>query len=63
VDDVLNEQNALELNEEEVHELFEILQNSLNRLLRDSVVLPGTERTGESLGEDQLSSKLKRSGN
>lgn len=62
MDDVLGEQDALELDEEEVHQLLEILQNSLNSFLGDSVVFPGAERGDKPLGEDQPSSNLKCSG-
>jgi hypothetical protein len=58
VEDVLSEQDTLELDQEEVHKLLKVLEDSLDGLLGDSVVTAGAESTGDSPLEDNLASNL-----
>lgn len=58
MDDILGEQNALELNQEEVSELLDVLQHGLHSFLGNSVVSAGTERTGDALLQNELAGKL-----
>lgn len=58
MEDILSKQDALELNQEEVHELLKILEDSLNGLLGDSVVTARAESTGDSPLEDNMASNL-----
>lgn len=58
MDDILGEQNALELNQEEVSELFNVLQRGLRSFLGNSVVPARTERTGDALLQNELADKL-----
>jgi hypothetical protein len=58
VDDVLGKQNALELDQEKVGELFQVFQYSLDSFLRQSVVLARAERAREALVENKLASSL-----
>lgn len=60
VDNVLDEQNALELDESKVEQLLEILQDRLNGLLGDGVVLAGAKRAGEAIGQGNLAADLQR---
>jgi hypothetical protein len=62
VDDILSEQNALELNQEEVSELLDILQHGLHGLLGNGVVSAGTERASDSLLQNELAGKLNGGG-
>lgn len=54
MEDILSEQNALEFDQEEVHKLLKVLENSLNGLLGDSVVTAGAESTGDSPLENNM---------
>jgi sulfur relay (sulfurtransferase) DsrF/TusC family protein len=58
VSDILSEQDALELDQEEVQELREVLKNSLVGLLRDGVVSAGAERAGDALLENDMACNL-----
>lgn len=58
MEDILSEQDALEFDQEEVHKLLKVLENSLNGLLGDSVVTAGTESTGDSPLEDNMTSNF-----
>ena len=40
---ILRKQNALKLNKEEIDELLEVLQHSLDRFPRQGIVFAGTE--------------------
>ena len=55
MDDVFCEEDSLELDEEEVDQLFKILEDGLNGLFRDGVVLAGPERTCQALGQKDSS--------
>lgn len=58
MEDILSEQDALELDQEEVHKLLKVLEESLNGLLGDSVVAARAESTGDSSLEDDMASNL-----
>jgi len=62
VGNILSEQDALELDQEEVHELREVLKHGLVGLLGDGVVATGTERAGDTLLENGMSDNLNRGG-
>ena len=55
---VLGEQNALELDDEEVDELLRVLQRRLEALTRDGIVAPGTDAGQQALGQDELANTL-----
>lgn len=58
MEDVFGEQDALELNEEEVNQLLKILEHSFNGLLGNSVIAAGAESTGDSALENDLTGNL-----
>ena len=62
MEDILSEQDALELDQEKVHKLLDVLEDTLNNLLGDSVVTAGAESTGDSSLEDEMASNLDGSG-
>jgi hypothetical protein len=55
MDDVFCEKDSLEFDEEEVGQLFKILEDGLDGLFGDSVVLAGPERTCQALGQKDSS--------
>lgn len=55
---VLNEDDALELNDEEVDELLEVVRQTLQRVLPDHVVLARTHLRSETTAESSLASNL-----
>lgn len=63
VDDILSEQNALKLDQEEIQQLGKVLQDSLMGLLGDGVIAARAERAGNALLEDDLTCDLNGSGN
>lgn len=56
--DVLSEEDALELNDEEVDELLNIAGDALKSLARNCVVLPGAQLGGKALAENEVAGKL-----
>lgn len=62
VQDVFGEQNALELNKEEVCELLQIFQNSLDSFFGQGVVFARTERTCQALVENELAGSFSSGG-
>lgn len=62
VHDILGEQDALELDQEEVQELRQVLEDGLMGLLRDGVVSAGTEGAGNALLEDDVAGNLNGGG-
>lgn len=62
VGDILGEQDALELDQEEVRELREVFKNGLVCLLGDGVVAAGTERASDTLLENDMADNLNRGG-
>lgn len=58
VDDILGEQDALELNQEEVRQLGNVFQDGLLGLLRDGVVAARAEGAGNALLENELAGDL-----
>ena len=58
MEDILGEQDALELDQEEIHKLLKVLEDSLDGLLRNGIVTAGAESTGDSPLEDNLASNL-----
>lgn len=62
MDNILGEQNALELNQEEVQQLGKVLQDSLMGLLGNGVVAARAERASNALLEDDLTGNLNGSG-
>lgn len=58
MEDILSKQDALEFDQEEVHKLLKVLENSLNGLLGDSVVTAGAESTGDSPLENNMASNF-----
>lgn len=56
--DVLGEQDALDLNDEEVDQLLDILQRGLQLLAREGEVGPGPDPGGDALTQGQLSDGL-----
>ena len=60
--DVLGEENALELNDEEVDEFLDVASYAVESLTGNGVVLPGTHAGCEALAEDELTGKLRGSG-
>lgn len=62
MDDVLGKQDALEFEEDKVQELFKILIDSLDRLLRDGVVFTRAERACETLRQHESTTELGGSG-
>lgn len=61
VQNILGEQDALELNDEEIDELFNIVESSLEGFLWDGVVSARAEIAGKTLREDELPCKLRGS--
>lgn len=59
---ILGEENALELDQEEVQELGDVLKNSLMGLLGDGVVAAGAERASNALLEDNMAGNLNTGG-
>lgn len=62
MNDILGEQNALELDQEEVQQLGKVLQDNLLGLLGNSVVAARAEGAGNALLEDDLTGDLNESG-
>lgn len=62
MNDILGEQNALELDQEEVQQLGKVLQDSLVGLLGNGVVAARAEGAGNALLENNLTSDLNESG-
>lgn len=58
VNDVLGEQDALELDKEEIHQLRHILKHGFGSFLWDGVVAAGAEGARDSLLEDNLAYNL-----
>ena len=61
MDQVLSKQDALEFDDEEIGELFQVLQYTLNGILGDGVVFAGSEGAGQAMGQKDLSGNLKGS--
>lgn len=61
MEDVLREQDALKFQQEEVDDLFDILLNGLDGLLRDGVVLAGPNGAGEAFGQNDSADDFNRS--
>lgn len=61
--DVLAEHDALELNDEEVDELLNIVQRSLEGLTRNGVVLARAHTRGKATVHDKLADNFSSSGN
>lgn len=59
MDDIFGEEDALELDEEEIKKLTDVLQHSFNSLLRDRVVFTRTERAHKTLGQESFPDQLK----
>lgn len=55
---VFREQNALELNHEEVDELFDITEHIFERLAWDRQVFPWAERAHDALVDGKLAKQL-----
>lgn len=55
---ILDEEDALELDHKEVDQLLNILQRRLKRFSGDGVVLPWAEGRREALVKDQLPSNF-----
>jgi hypothetical protein len=60
--DVLSEENALELNDEEVDELLNITGDALEGLAGNCVVLSGADLGGKTLAKDKVANKLSGGG-
>ena len=60
--DVLGEEDALELNDEEVDKLLDVASEALESLTGNGVVLPGTHGGRKALAENELAGKLSGSG-
>jgi hypothetical protein len=56
VQDVLSKQDTLELNDEEVDELFHVIKSALEGFLGNRVVAAGAEGASQPLGHDGLPS-------
>jgi hypothetical protein len=56
--DVLGEDDALELNDEEVEELLNIVEEALERLLGDDKILAGTHASGQAISENRMAGNL-----
>lgn len=62
MDDIFNEQNALEFKKSKVKDLHKVFQHGLKGFLRDSVVSAGTERVCHALAQDKSTTKLSSRG-
>ena len=62
-DGVLSKQDALEFNDEEVDQLFEIVKGGFKGLLGDLVVSARSETAGDSSAHNKFASNLSESGN
>ena len=62
VNKVLGEQNALELDQDEINELLKILQHGFDRLLGNGVVFARAERSDDALLQGELTTQLGESG-
>lgn len=60
--DILREEDALELDNEEVNQLLKVTSNGLESLARDGVVFPGAHAGGKALAEHKLTNDLSSSG-
>lgn len=60
--DILGEEDALELDDEEVDQLLKVTSNGLESLARDGVVFPGAHAGGKALAEHKLTDNLSGSG-
>jgi hypothetical protein len=60
--DILSEEDALELNDEEVDELLNITSDALEGLTGDCVVLSGAHLGGKTLAEDKVANELSGGG-
>ena len=58
MDDILSEQDALKLDQEEVQQLGKVLKHSLMSFLGDSVVSTGTEGARDALLQNDKASNL-----
>jgi hypothetical protein len=62
VQNIFGEQDSLEFNQEEVHQLTDVLQDPFEGLLRHGIVSSGTEGAGQTLRENKSSSDFKSGG-
>jgi len=60
--DVLGEENALELNDEEVDKFRDVASQALESLVRNGVVLSGTHAGRKALAKDKLAGNFSGSG-
>lgn len=58
VDDILGEQDALELDQEKVHQLRDVLEHGLGGFLGDGVIATRPERASDALLEDDMARDL-----
>ena len=63
VERLLSEQDALELDDEEVDKLLHIIKNTLKNLLRNCVITTRPERASQALRHDGSSDHLRKSSN
>lgn len=59
---ILSEEDALELDQEEVQELRDVLKNSLLGLFWNGVVAAGAERAGDALLENNMAGNFNSGG-
>ena len=58
MEDILDKQDALELDQEEINQLLKVLEDCLKGLLGDSVVTTRAESTSDSALENEMASQL-----
>jgi ketopantoate reductase len=59
--DVFGEDNALELDHEEVDELLKVIEEAFKRLLWDDKVFAGTHAGGQTVSKESMAQDLSRS--